>query len=548
MHTFHPFSWTRLGRSRWWRVGLQCLICLSLVACSRRRTLLPTLGPTPTPAPASVATATLARPTDAPSVSASPTAGATESLVPLPTATLAPTTSVAPVPAFGMLAVVPDASRSTSDVGAIEAVAGTGARYIRIALEWAIAEPSAGQLSFSTKNDSVIADVESAGLRLFPTLYVGRGWMNGNPPSAQDGGSRSFPPNDLGMSWSDSYGYSQSYYDFVYQFISHYQGHFDYVAIENEANSKLFWGGTVEEYVRLLQTAYLAIHAADPNVKVVDSGMVSGTWGLCAAADYIDSGQMSREAALQLALDYYSAETATTGRFNSTTQIEQALSQERVQEQCRRYEYILDHAGGAVDAINFHFYEDYRALHIVTDWIRSRMTAAGYSAGLVTHELGQRGPDTTYAEGAGQAISVFKKLVTGASLGLEVMIWFSADTINTDAPSPDKVGLFNSDGGARPAAQTYKHVAETLGAGYHLSKAVAVGPALYHYVFVNTAGNSILEALWVEGAGQVVALSAPSGYTTASVIDYLGQIQPTTADNGQITLTLSDAPVWVVWQ
>lgn len=524
---------------------------MSLAACARRPTPLPTLGPTPTLNPEIAATATVTQPTATlvASTSVSPTPKPTESLVPLPTATLAqPVTSFAPVPAFGMLAVVPDASRSTSDAGAIEAVAGSGARYIRIALEWAIAEPEQGQLSFNTKNDNIIEEVEAAGLRLFPTLYVGRGWMNGTPPSAQDGGSRSFPPNDLGLIWNATYGYSQSYYDFVYQFIRHYQGHFDYVAIENEANSKLFWGGTEAEYVRLLQTAYLAIRAADPGVKVVDSGMVSGTWGLCAASDYIDSGQLSREAALQLALEYYSAEAANAGRFASTTQIEQALSQERVQEQCRRYEYILDHAGGAVDAINFHFYEDYRALHIVTDWIQSRMAAAGYSAGLVTHEMGQRGPDTAYAEGAGQAVSVFKKLVTGASLGLEVMIWFSADTINTSAPSPDKVGLFNPDGGPRPAAQTYKYVSETLGAGYRFSEAVAVGPALYHYVFVDGTGQPTLEALWVEGVGQIVTLTAPPGFTTALVTDYLGHPQSVITTNGQITLTLTDAPLWVIWQ
>lgn len=449
---------------------------------------------------------------------------------------------------FGILAVVPDESRSTFDAGAIEAVADSGAQYIRIALEWAIAEPAPGQLSFETQNDAIIASVESQGLRLFPTLYVGRGWMNGNPPGQLAGGSRSFPPDDLSSAWSDDYGYSPSYYNFVFQFIRHYAGHFDYVAIENEANSKLFWGGTTEDYIRLLQTAHLAIQAADPNVMVVDSGMVSAAWGLCVALDYIDSGQMSREAAVQLALAYYSAEAASTGRLTTAKQVEQALKQTRVQEQCDRYEYILDHLGGAVEAVNFHFYEDYRALPIVTDWIRSRMTSAGYSAGLLSHEFGQRGPDVEYAEGEQHAQSVFKKLVMGASQGLEVMVWFSADTINTAAPSPDKVGLFDADGRPRLAAQAFATVAEQLNAGYHIQQILSDGPTLYHYQFANETDAPTLEALWVEGDEQTLTLTAPPGYTTVVVTDYLDNAQPAELVNGTVVFTLTTAPVWVRWE
>ena len=104
------------------------------------------------------------------------------------------------------------------------------------------------------------------------------------------------------------------------------------------------------------------------------------------------------------------------------------------------------------------------------------------------------------------------------------------------------------DGGPRPAAQTYKHVSETLGAGYRFSEAVAVGPALYHYVFVDGTSQPTLEALWVEGVGQIVTLTAPPGFTTAWVTDYLGHPQSVITTNGQITLTLTDAPLWVIWQ
>jgi hypothetical protein len=516
-------------RSGW--IVFHLLVSLSLlVACGRGQPTL-TAGPAPTLEPGGSGGG----------------GGADDTPIAHPTA--APlATPTAPVPAFGLLVIIPDETRSTSDAGALQAAADSGARYLRAALEWAIAEPAPGQLSFDTRNDRRIASVEAAGLRLFPTLYVGRGWMNGNPPDADHGGSRSFPPDDLSATWDDASGYSPSYYNFVYQFVSHYRGHFDYIAIENEANSKLFWGGTEDEYVRLLKTAYLAIKAADPHVRVTDSGMVSSAWGLCMVADYLASGRMSREAALALAIEYYAAESATQGRIQTAVDVERELNRDRTQEQCRRIGYILDHSGGAVDAFNFHFYEDYNAMRLVAEWVRARLKAAGYSAGMLTHELGQRGLDTAFAESEAQAQSVFKKLVTGASLGLEVMVWFSADTINTDAPSPDKVGLFNPDGSPRLAAQTFQRVAETLSAGYRFDHAPMTGPSWYHYVFADATGGLTLEALWAEGASRTVTLAAPTGYTTAVVTDYLGQTQTLAVRQGAVTFTLTAAPVFVRWQ
>ena len=450
---------------------------------------------------------------------------------------------------FGLITVIPNGSNSTSDPQAIAAVAASGARYMRVPIEWAVAEAQKGQMSFQTANDQNIQAIEAAGLRVFPTLYVGRGWMNGNPPDARNGGSRSFPPGDLSEQWSEEYGYSQGYYAFVYQFFTHYQGHFDYVAIENEANSKLFWGGTVEEYVRLAQTAYKAIKAADPSVQVTDSGVVSSVWGICAAADYIQAGTLTREAALQFAVDYYLAESRTgKERVLTPADAESNLNRAVVQEQCRRLTYMLDHLKGSLDAVNFHFYEDYQVLHFVVDWIAWRTGRAGYTPAVLTNELGQRGPDLAWAAGPEQAKQVFKKLVTGLSLGLEAMVWFSSDTINTDAPAPDKVGLFNNGGAQRPAARTYKLVAETIGTEYHFQQALASGPALYHYVFANQQGQPVLEAIWTEGDTPTLTLTAPAGATQAIVTDYAGQTQMLMVSGGTVNLGLTDAPVFVMWK
>jgi len=462
--------------------------------------------------------------------------------VPGPTAEIA--YSGAPPPAFGMLAVVAGGVRYLSEDQTIALVADSGGRYMRINLRWGVSEARAGELSFNTDNDRKIALIENAGLRLFPVLSVGQGWMNDN--RAGDN-SRSYPPDDLSTVWSDQFGYSPSYYNFVFQFFSHYRGHFDYVVIENEANSAIFWGGTADEYVRLIKTAYKAIKSADPDVTVADSGFVSTVWGLCIAEDYLRTGLLPRDQVVEMMIAYYSAETSNL-RIQSAADLDRTLEDARIQEQCRRVNVMLGNMGGSVDAINFHFYEDYRVMRYVVDWIRLRTQRAGYAPGVITHEIGQRGPDAAFAAGEAHARAVFKKLITGLSLGLEGMVWFSADTIGTRAPSPDKLGLFGDGGSIRPAARTFKLVAETLGAGYRFKTALASGPSLFHYVFEDAGNAPSLEAVWTEGGGQTLSLAAPPGRTQAEVTDYAGRAQTLAVSNGSVQLTLGDAPVFVAWR
>lgn len=463
---------------------------------------------------------------------------------PTPAATF-PTTTV--VPAFGVLGIIPGGSGSMSSPQVINAVAASGAGYMRANLLWSDSEPKPGQLSFNSPNDTKIQAIEAAGLRLFPTVSVGRGWMNGSRPGFLGGGSESYPPDDLGTVWSDQSGYSPGYYNFIFQFFSHYRGHFDYVAIENEANSNIFWGGTAEEYARLLKTAYKAIKAADPNVKVVDSGYVDLAWGLCIAANYLSTGLKPRSEVVQFATTFTHAETSKL-RIQSAADLENLLRRPAIQEQCQKLDYTLNNIGGSVDAINFHYYEDYRVMYYVTDWIRLRIKDAGYRAGIVTNEVGQRGPDLAFAEGSEHAKAVFKKLVTTQVLGLEAVVWFSADTIGSPvAPSPDKVGLIGEGGTLRPAGRTFKLVVDTLSAGYLFQSAQSSGPSLYHYVFVDNQGQPTLEALWSESGSQTLSLKAPEGRAKATVIDFSGQTQVLTVTDGTAILTLTDAPVFVTW-
>lgn len=440
---------------------------------------------------------------------------------------------------IGLLVVVPGSSGNIADPMAVAAVAASGAGTMRINVDWAISEPQPGSLSFDTANDKRIARVEAAGLRLFPTLYVGQGWMTGDSPA----GSRSYPPSDLGTVWGDNSGYSPGYYDFVFRFFDHYRGHFDFVAIENEAHSASFWGGTAEEYVRLLKTAYAAIKAADPDVTVVDSGFVSEALGLCLVSDRLEFGQWTMDQAVEFAQLYYSAATGRV-QVRSTADLTAALSQARAKEQCRRIRVMLEGEAGSVDAINFHFYEDYRALPAVVTWLKDVTARMGYTPALVTNEMGIRGPNIQFAESEAQAERLFKTLVTSQTVGLKGVVWFSADTI---VRGRDKVGLFGTGGASRPAGLTFKLVVETL-RGYRLRTAVSEGPALYQYVFEDPHGRPSVVAVWTEGGPQSVTLKPPNGRTQAIVVDYLDRSRSLTPKDGSLTLEWVTSPVFVIWR
>ena len=95
-------------------------------------------------------------------------------------------------------------------------------------------------------------------------------------------------------------------------------------------------------------------------------------------------------------------------------------------------------------------------------------------------------------------------------------MWFSADSIGTCAPSPDKVGLFGGSGSLRPAANTFQLVAQTIGHGYRFETASSSGPSLCHYLFTDVTREARLEALWAEGVGRVVTLTPRLGTAALS--------------------------------
>jgi len=446
---------------------------------------------------------------------------------------------------FGLLLGVPGTEPGSFEdfERSLDEAAAMGAHYVRLTLKWQWIEPEDDRFVWDGGSSRRIAAVEARGMQVLPVIKIGRGWASGfDPPQP---GDLSVPPLDLSESWDERYGYSESYYDFVYHLVDHWRGHFPVIVIENEANADNFWAGTADEYLRVLATAYKAVHDADPAALVADSGIASGAWGACIARDRLDEGRWSDEEAQAFLLSYYRRMPAEfLERFATIEGMRAELYSPRIDELYADVTTLLAGFDGIVDLLNLHFYEDYYHLADVLEWIDEQTAEAGYEVPRkLSNEYGIRDNDPAYdREGADQAHEVFKKLVFGLSQGLERLVWFSS----TEADG-DKTSLLSEGFVWREAAHTYKLVAEKLGVAYAFDH-VQETEGVPRFVFRNrTTGASDLEVIWSE-VTKTLTLPLPAGYTGARVIDYLGNESQLAVSDGRVTLEVSPAPIFLEWQ
>ncbi|MEW6156220.1 MAG: hypothetical protein AB1813_02240 [Verrucomicrobiota bacterium] len=450
----------------------------------------------------------------------------------------------------------------------------------RMDVEWARQETAPGVFAFDSLRE-VIRETESAGLRLFPTLYVGRGWMNQRVPRAEGAKEpRSFPPIDLQSSPDPVHLHSRTYYQFVRRFLEEFRGHFDYIAIENEPNSILYWGGGIVdtntnaidpvraslEYVWLVKTAYKAIKEIDPAVRVIDGGMVTGVWGNVMAKDWLETKARSRDEAIDFAFQYYTVGIPANPEFANVTRDQLAdILEGRVQSDFLtntwpRVITIMDGLAGVVDGFNFHYYESYRWIPQLADWIRDRTSRApvSYLTPVVCNEIGIRGTAKTGCDPADpfapeeldrQARETCKTLVACRVAALPVVTWFSIDTVcATNRIQTDNISLLNLDHTTlRACGEAFRRVTRLLNAHGRWHRAVASGPDLFQYEFLDASARPVLVAAWTENGPMEITLAVPAGFSEVEVTDYLGRetVEQITSETFTIAV---ESPVFIRWR
>jgi polysaccharide biosynthesis protein PslG len=195
-------------------------------------------------------------------------------LAPTPTVTLAPTLTPRPAPTatpipaahldYGVHMFIAN-QPATTERDLRMAVDG-GFHWQKSLFEWRQIEGAAkGQFDW-TEADRVVRASNAAGLKIIARLDFEPMWSRAD--HAHNG-----PP--------DKY---QDYWDFVWAFVTRYRsgsaiGRVHAIEVWNEPNLDREWGNqtinadSAADYVRLLDGAYQAAHAADPDVVVISAGL-----------------------------------------------------------------------------------------------------------------------------------------------------------------------------------------------------------------------------------------------------------------------------------
>ncbi|MDI6769261.1 MAG: hypothetical protein QMD04_06255 [Anaerolineales bacterium] len=229
--------------------------------------------------------------------------------------------------------------------GVAEAYAPTGVTYAKpqpIFGMWSLIEPQPGQYNWKPLDDLVI-EYQSAGFSGIQLLITAESpWASVNPPSLLNPGN-TFPKEE----------HRDTYAAFVSRFVERYDGDgmddapgllypVHHYGIEREFTG--FWPGSAKDYVRLLRAAYPAIHAADPQARVLLVALLVG--------DVFDDNPPEAEAQRRL--------TQTQPFRKSYAEIKTILA-----------------ACDAYDIVDFHSLGDYTEIPPTAAWIRDELASLG---------------------------------------------------------------------------------------------------------------------------------------------------------------------------
>ena len=138
--------------------------------------------------------------------------------------------------------------------------------WVRREVAWSNVEPKPGQYDWRYWDQLVDAAAQHH-FQLLLTIRAISPWGSTQLPSnyGERGGYKvTYPPKDLAQ-----------YSRFAEALVARYRGRVAAWQIENEVDSKAFWGGTRDEYVALLKAGYAAAHRADPSTVVLPAGLSS---------------------------------------------------------------------------------------------------------------------------------------------------------------------------------------------------------------------------------------------------------------------------------
>lgn len=137
-------------------------------------------------------------------------------------------------------------------------VAESGAKYVRMTLNWSDAEPKRGEFNswWMAQYDNAVNLAQQAGAKIIFVVGSSPSWASGSSNTET-------PPQN-----------PADYAEFIHAMAARYAGRVTAWEIWNEENTPRFWstGPNAAQYTTLLKTAYPAVKSADPNALVLFGG------------------------------------------------------------------------------------------------------------------------------------------------------------------------------------------------------------------------------------------------------------------------------------
>ena len=372
----------------------------------------------------------------------------------------------------------------------------SGAGWTRVTFEWNQIQPSGPESWVEYPVSDAVLDAErAAGREVVGLLVTTPGWAWSQFGGKNVPAGLELPVDDPANLWAT----------FVRQIVARHSSRIQHWIIWNEPDiwgtDFQSWGGTVEEFARLLEVAYRVAHEANPNV-IIHLPAITHWWD----ANY------GRELFLNRLLD-------------AIANLPDA----------QKYGYFFD-------VFTLHLYFNVDTLYDLSQYYHSILRSHGLSKPLWIVETNAppsndpawpiQAPNFNITQEE-QAAFIVQGLAMSLAAGAQRTAIYKMADREGDHVNAEPFGLVRLDGSRRPAFTAYQ-VATTYLAGFRQANLLRRDDATIISVRRSNGWTTIA---WARGVTPV-ELRIRANASTARVVDWRGNIKTISARGGYYTISL----------
>jgi hypothetical protein len=396
-------------------------------------------------------------------------------------------------------------------------------------LFWDEIEPEAG-VYVTDSLDVFLEETKKHKLRMTLCMKTGTCWATMGSAGKHDGRNDeiSYPPLDLQDRWSDVYGYSVTYYTMMSHVFSLLPPFIDRIVIEENVLDAGHWGGSIDDYIKVLATARKAAADIGKEADFMDSGIPPVILGYAISNDMIGSGLFGDNQCLNFANGYFSRLGESWASF---ADLNNFLRLPENQEAIDNLHYYLYSLSGNTDILNINFASDHWYITGILRWLDEWSRESGVEFTRLTvgklirpRSLPEGWPvsDTTFAA------DVVRTLVTADVNGFEETYYYNFSEPESMGETGN-LSLIRADGSWKDAAFAYRFFAHLKQDGYRYNRTMIPGESADARIYLYSSdylGKSMIIAWWDDGShlpgSGIISFTLPPDSGIIKRFDFLG--------------------------